>query len=73
MIAFNSSTWEAEADRVQCQLVLQFEFQDSQGYREKLCLGKPKPKPNKHCNLVKMPGRGREPGRPQPALHSRAY
>jgi hypothetical protein len=38
---FNLSTWEAEAG----QPGLQSEFQDSQGYTENPCLGKPKPKP----------------------------
>jgi hypothetical protein len=30
----------------EASLVLQSEFQDSQGYTEKPCLEKPKPKPN---------------------------
>jgi hypothetical protein len=38
--AFNPSTWEAEADGF--LLGLQSEFQDSQGYTEKTCLGKKK-------------------------------
>ena len=37
--AFNPSTWEAEVG----QRGLQSEFQDSQGYTEKLCLEKPRP------------------------------
>jgi hypothetical protein len=41
---FNPSAWEGEAGTF-----LQSEFQDSQGYTEKLCLGKKKQKqkPNK--------------------------
>jgi hypothetical protein len=44
--AFNPSTWEAEAGKFlsSSQPVLQNEFQDSQGYTEKLCLKKPKKK-----------------------------
>jgi hypothetical protein len=44
--AFNPSTWEAEAGDfwVQGQPGLQSEFQDSQGYTEKLCFEKPKKK-----------------------------
>jgi hypothetical protein len=47
---FNPSTWEAEAGgflSFQGQPGLQSEFQDSQGYTEKPCLGKPKNKQNK--------------------------
>ena len=43
--AFNPSTWEAEASGSlwdQGQPGLQSEFQDSQGYTEKLCLRKKK-------------------------------
>ena len=45
--AFNPRTWEAEAGRFmssrpQGQPGLQSEFQDSQGYTEKLCLEKTK-------------------------------
>jgi hypothetical protein len=38
--SFNPSTRDAEAGRVQGQPGLQSEFQDSQGYTEKPCLGK---------------------------------
>jgi hypothetical protein len=45
--AFNPSTWEAEAGGFlssRSAWCLQSEFQDSQGYTEKPCLEKPKPK-----------------------------
>ena len=54
--AFNPSIQEAEADLwIQGQLVLQSEFQDSQGYTEKPCLEKPKlkNKTNKQTNKQK--------------------
>ena len=47
--AFNPSTWEADF-RVQGQPGLQSVFQDSQGYTEKPCLKKPKPKKKKNQN-----------------------
>jgi hypothetical protein len=46
--AFNPSTQEAEAGGFLSSTPgLQSEFQDTQGYTEKLCLEKPKPKPKK--------------------------
>jgi hypothetical protein len=47
--AFNPSTWEAEAGGFLSsrQPGLQSEFQDSQGYTEKPCLGKKKKKGRK--------------------------
>jgi hypothetical protein len=39
---FNLSTWDAEVGRFRGQPGLQSEFQDSQGYTEKLCLWKKK-------------------------------
>ena len=46
---FYPSTWEAEAGRfwVRGQPGLQSEFQDSQGYTEKLCLKKKQNKKEK--------------------------
>jgi hypothetical protein len=55
-LAFNPSTWEAEAGRflssVRGQPGLQSEFQDSQSYTEKPCL-KNKTKQNKKKNKKK--------------------
>jgi hypothetical protein len=51
----NPSTWKAEASRcswVQGQPGLQTEFQDSQGYTEKLSLQKENPKKIKKVKLI---------------------
>jgi hypothetical protein len=58
--AFNPSTWEAEAGRFLSSRAacLQSEFQDNQGYTEKLCLKKNKTKQknkNKQTNKNKKP------------------
>jgi len=46
--AFNLSAWEAEAGRfLSSRSGLQSEFQDSQGYTEKLCLENTKKKKKK--------------------------
>jgi hypothetical protein len=53
--SFNLSTWEAKAGRslwVQGQPGLQSEFQDSQGYTEKPCLGKTERKTNRQKRKV---------------------
>ena len=49
---FKPSTPEAEAGRSLTQIVLQTEFQDSQGYTEKLYLEKNKAKTNKQKRCV---------------------
>jgi hypothetical protein len=48
---FNPNTWEAEVGRFRGQPGLQSEFQDSQGYTEKLCLKTPKTKNQKKKRL----------------------
>jgi hypothetical protein len=50
--AFDPSTREAEAGGFQSQPGLQSEFQNSQGYTEKPCLGKKKSKTNKQTKKI---------------------
>ena len=60
--AFNPSTREAEAEDfwVRGQPGLQSDFQDSQGYTEKPCLGKPKKKKKKKKKKKEKKGKERK-------------